>query len=289
MQSRKPETRFWRHLIWLLPILLLGLALQFIRGRPATTQIAYTRFEAQLDSANVTAVEVTPDEHLVEGTLRHAILADGRPVSRFRTILPFADAAPLVTRLEHQGVPVEGKLSSSPWSSALFGVLPWLIIGGFWLLMLRQVRRTGSQALAFGRARTGAISPETPKVTFADVANVEEAKAELQEIIAFLRSPERFQRLGGRLPKGVLLVGAPGTGKTLLARAAAGEAGRPFLSISGSDFVELFVGVGAARVRDLFEQGKASAPCIIFIDELDAVGRVPVPAWAVRTRSGSRP
>jgi cell division protease FtsH len=140
--------------------------------------------------------------------------------------------------------------------------------------MLRQARQSGAQALAFGRARTAAISSETPKVTFADVADVDEAKAELQEVVAFLKSPERFQRLGGRLPKGVLLVGLPGTGKTLLARATAGEAGRPFLSISGSSFVELFVGVGAARVRDLFEQGKASAPCIIFIDELDAVGRV---------------
>jgi cell division protease FtsH len=248
--------------------------LQCPSRRTAPTDMGYSQFQAQLDSANVTGVEVTPDEHLVEGTLRHPVIVDGRSVSSFRTVLPFTDPSPLVSRLEDQGIPVKGKLTSSSWSRLFLGLLPWFIIGGFWFFVLRQMRRGGAQAFAFGHARTTAISPETPKVTFADVANVEEAKAELQEIIVFLKAPERFQRLGGRLPKGVLLVGAPGTGKTLLARAAAGEAGRPFLSISGSDFVELFVGVGAARVRDLFEQGKASAPCIIFIDELDAVGRV---------------
>ncbi|HET9133096.1 MAG TPA: ATP-dependent zinc metalloprotease FtsH [Gemmatimonadales bacterium] len=218
-------------------------------------------------------VEIAPDEHVLQGSLRRIATIDGRGASRFRTVLPFIDPATLVARLHQKGVPIEGKLSSSPWSSALVALLPWLLIGAFWFFILRQMRRSGAQAFAFGHARTAAISPETPKVTFADVADVEEAKAELQEIIAFLKAPERFQRLGGRLPKGVLLVGPPGTGKTLLARATAGEAGRPFLSISGSDFVELFVGVGAARVRDLFAQGKASAPCIIFIDEIDAVGR----------------
>jgi len=270
----KPGTWFWKQLIWLLPIIALAAVLQRSFRRTEARTITYSQLEAQLDQDNIATVEVTPDEHVLEGSLRHPVTIDGRTVSRFHTILPLADPAPLVARLEGKGISIEGKRSSSPWSGVLFALLPCFIIGAFWLLILRQVRRSGAQAFAFGRARTTALSPETPKVTFADVADVEEAKAELQEIIAFLKAPERFQRLGGRLPKGVLLVGAPGTGKTLLARATAGEAGRPFLSISGSDFVELFVGVGAARVRDLFEQGKASAPCIIFIDELDAVGRV---------------
>jgi cell division protease FtsH len=151
--------------------------------------------------------------------------------------------------------------------------LPWLLIIGFWIFMLRQMQGGGSKAFQFGKSKARLLTGDTPKVTFADVAGADEAKDELQEIIEFLKDPQKFSRLGGRLPKGVLLVGPPGTGKTLLARAVAGEAGRPFFSMSGSDFVEMFVGVGASRVRDLFEQGKAHAPCIIFIDEIDAVGR----------------
>jgi len=261
-------------LFWLLPIVAVVAVLQCPGWRDESPMITYTQFEAQLDGDNIASVEIAPDERLLSGALRQAAVIDGRHISRFRTALPFTDPAPLVARLEVRGVPIEGKAPSSPWSGVLFAILPWVLIGGVWLFALRQARQTGAQAMAFGRARTAVISPESPKVTFADVADVEEAKAELQEIVAFLKAPERFQRLGGRLPKGVLLVGPPGSGKTLLARATAGEAGRPFLSISASDFVELFVGVGAARVRDLFERGKASAPCLIFIDELDAVGRV---------------
>jgi cell division protease FtsH len=152
-------------------------------------------------------------------------------------------------------------------------LLPWLILIGLWLFFFRQVQAGGNRAFSFGKSKAKLLTGDTPKVTFADVAGCDEAKVELEEIIEFLRDPQKFQRLGGRLPKGVLLVGPPGTGKTLLARAVAGEAGRPFFSMSGSDFVEMFVGVGASRVRDLFEQGKAHAPCIIFIDEIDAVGR----------------
>jgi cell division protease FtsH len=272
--ARKPGLSPRSLLLWLLPVLLLVVLLLQLPGRAEVPGITYSQFAAQLDQGNIASVEVVADAHLLRGSLHRPVEIDRRPVSRFQTVLPFTDPAPLVGRLEAKGVPIEGKESGSTWSGLIASLLPWLLIGAFWLLILRQVRRTGTQALAFGRARTAAISPETPKVTFADVADVDEAKAELQEVVAFLKAPERFQRLGGRLPKGVLLVGPPGTGKTLLARATAGEAGRPFLSISGSDFVELFVGVGAARVRDLFEQGKASAPCIIFIDELDAVGRV---------------
>lgn len=271
--ARKPGLSPRSLLLWLLPVLLLVVLLQW-PWRAEVPAITYSQFAAQLDQDNIAGVEVVADAHLLRGTLHRPVAIDRRTVSRFQTVLPFTDPAPLVGRLEAKGVPIEGKESGSTWSGLIASLLPWLLIGAFWLLILRQVRRGGTQALAFGRARTAVISPETPKVTFADVADVDEAKAELQEVVAFLKAPERFQRLGGRLPKGVLLVGPPGTGKTLLARATAGEAGRPFLSISGSDFVELFVGVGAARVRDLFEQGKASAPCIIFIDELDAVGRV---------------
>jgi cell division protease FtsH len=258
---------------WLLVILALTLLLPLLMRRGEAPSITYSRFEAELEQDNITEVQVVPESHLLRGSLRRPVTIDGTQVTRFQVILPFEDPAPLVARLEAKKVPVEGRGSSSPWTTLFFSILPWLLIGGFWFLVMRQMRVGGAQALAFGRARTTAVSPETPKITFADVADVEEAKAELQEIVAFLKSPDQFQRLGGRLPKGVLLVGPPGTGKTLLARAAAGEAGRPFLSISGSDFVELFVGVGAARVRDLFQQGKAHAPCIIFIDELDAVGR----------------
>ena len=148
-----------------------------------------------------------------------------------------------------------------------------LILIGVWIFFMRQMQSGGNRALAFGKSRARLSSNQDKKVTFKDVAGIDEAKEELQEIIEFLKEPQRFQRLGGRIPKGVLLIGPPGTGKTLLARAIAGEANVPFFSISGSDFVEMFVGVGASRVRDLFEQGKKNAPCIIFIDEIDAVGR----------------
>jgi cell division protease FtsH len=165
------------------------------------------------------------------------------------------------------------KDNGSNWVNILGTFLPFVLLIGFWVFMVRQMQSGGNKALSFGKSRARLHSSQQKKVTFKDVAGVEEAKEELQEIIEFLREPQKFQKLGGRIPKGVLLIGAPGTGKTLLARAIAGEASVPFFSISGSDFVEMFVGVGASRVRDLFEQGKKNAPCIIFIDEIDAVGR----------------
>jgi cell division protease FtsH len=168
---------------------------------------------------------------------------------------------------------VEDEPSSSLWWPALYYLLPFVLIFGFWIFMLRQMQSGGNKALSFGKSRAKLLSNQQKRVTFKDVAGVEEAKEELQEIIEFLKEPQKFQKLGGRIPKGVLMMGPPGTGKTLLARAIAGEANVPFFSISGSDFVEMFVGVGASRVRDLFEQGKKNAPCIIFIDEIDAVGR----------------
>jgi cell division protease FtsH len=168
---------------------------------------------------------------------------------------------------------VEDEPSSSYWPIGLYYLLPFALLIGFWIFMLRQMQSGGNKALSFGKSRAKLLSNQQKRVTFKDVAGVEEAKEELQEIIEFLKEPQKFQKLGGRIPKGVLMMGPPGTGKTLLARAIAGEANVPFFSISGSDFVEMFVGVGASRVRDLFEQGKKNAPCIIFIDEIDAVGR----------------
>jgi cell division protease FtsH len=168
---------------------------------------------------------------------------------------------------------VEEEASNSYMWGALYYLLPFVLIFGFWIFMLRQMQSGGNKALSFGKSRAKLLSNQQKRVTFKDVAGVEEAKEELQEIIEFLKEPQKFQKLGGRIPKGVLMMGPPGTGKTLLARAIAGEANVPFFSISGSDFVEMFVGVGASRVRDLFEQGKKNAPCIIFIDEIDAVGR----------------
>ncbi|HST20934.1 MAG TPA: ATP-dependent zinc metalloprotease FtsH, partial [Blastocatellia bacterium] len=163
--------------------------------------------------------------------------------------------------------------SSSQWLFGLISYAPLLVFIGLWIFMMRQMQSGGNKALSFGKSRAKLLSNQQKRVTFKDVAGVEEAKEELQEIIEFLKEPQKFQKLGGRIPKGVLMMGPPGTGKTLLARAIAGEANVPFFSISGSDFVEMFVGVGASRVRDLFEQGKKNAPCIIFIDEIDAVGR----------------
>ena len=160
-----------------------------------------------------------------------------------------------------------------PWATLLYSWAPILLMIGFWIFIMRQMQSGGNKALSFGKSRAKLSSSSQKKVTFKDVAGVDEAKEELQEIIEFLKEPQKFQKLGGRIPKGVLLMGPPGTGKTLLARAVAGEANVPFFSISGSDFVEMFVGVGASRVRDLFEQGKKNAPCIVFIDEIDAVGR----------------
>ncbi|HSR40844.1 MAG TPA: ATP-dependent zinc metalloprotease FtsH, partial [Longimicrobiales bacterium] len=170
-------------------------------------------------------------------------------------------------------VVIEAEVEDQGWWTILASMLPWILLIAVWIWLLRSMQAGGNRAFQFGRSKAKMISPDTPQVTFADVAGCDEAKHELEEIIEFLKDPQRFSRLGGRLPKGVLLVGPPGTGKTLLARAVAGEAGRPFFQMSGSDFVEMFVGVGASRVRDLFEQGKSHAPCIIFVDEIDAVGR----------------
>jgi cell division protease FtsH len=196
---------------------------------------------------------------------------NGKP---FRTDIVANVAGDLMKRMAEKDIKVQGKPATSGiWFTVLLYYLPVFLLIGFVFLMMRQMQGSGNKALSFGRSRARLLSNQAKRVTFKDVAGVDESKEELQEIVEFLKDPQKFQRLGGRIPKGILMMGPPGTGKTLLARAVAGEANVPFFSISGSDFVEMFVGVGASRVRDLFEQGKKNAPCIIFIDEIDAVGR----------------
>jgi len=240
--------------------------------RQEAVDISYTRFTEELDRGNVAKVEVT-ERVQVKGEFKTPVTEERRTASRFMTLLPFESTDTWVATLRAKGVDVRAREEKQSFGVFLFSFLPYLFILGLIIFMLRQMQQGGNRAFAFGKSKAKLLAGDTPKVTFADVAGADEAKQELEEIIDFLKDPQKFQRLGGRLPKGALLVGPPGTGKTLLAKAVAGEAGRPFFSMSGSDFVEMFVGVGASRVRDLFEQGKAHAPCIIFIDEIDAVGR----------------
>jgi cell division protease FtsH len=274
-----PNNRFnWaglsRNLVFWLLIILIPIAFYQMIGssRGSAEEISYSSFQDYLDRDNIARVEVTSGK-FVEGDFKRPISVDGRDVERFRVVLPIQDSELFLERLEEQSVPIAAKEPKPSFGAVFIQLLPWVILIGLWVFFFRQVQQGGNRAFAFGKSKAKLLTGDTPKVTFQDVAGCDEAKVELEEIIEFLRDPQRFQRLGGRLPKGVLLVGPPGTGKTLLARAVAGEAARPFFSMSGSDFVEMFVGVGASRVRDLFEQGKSHAPCLIFIDEIDAVGR----------------
>ncbi|MGH7445406.1 MAG: ATP-dependent zinc metalloprotease FtsH, partial [Longimicrobiales bacterium] len=262
---------FWI-LIFLVPLLLLNV-FNPNKQEQAVDLDYHPQFTAQLDAGNIDSVTIVGGSR-IEGVLSNPIVVDDQQSRHFVTDVPFANSTDeLQTRLIERGVSISAADPEQNWWIILLQALPWLLIIGFWFFMLRQMQAGGSKAFQFGKSKARLLSGDTPKVTFADVAGADEAKEELQEIIEFLKDPQKFSRLGGRLPKGVLLIGPPGTGKTLLARAVAGEAGRPFFSMSGSDFVEMFVGVGASRVRDLFEQGKQHAPCIIFIDEIDAVGR----------------
>jgi len=240
--------------------------------RQDAVDISYTQFTEELEGGNVQAVEIT-ERQQVRGDFKSAVTIGHRTAEHFITLLPFESSDAWVGTLRQKGVDVRAKEEKQSFGVFLFSFLPYVFILGLIIFMLRQMQQGGNRAFAFGKSKAKLLTGDTPKITFADVAGCDEAKQELEEIIDFLKDPQKFQRLGGRLPKGALLVGPPGTGKTLLAKAVAGEAGRPFFSMSGSDFVEMFVGVGASRVRDLFEQGKAHAPCIIFIDEIDAVGR----------------
>jgi len=231
---------------------------------PRQTTINFSQFLEDVDNGKVKAVTFNGTD----------VTGDYKDVNAgFRTQVP-VNYPDLYKKLEDKKVTMDFKeANSGNWISLLVNASPFILLLAFWIFMMRQMQSGGNKALSFGKSRARLHSTQQKKVTFKDVAGVEEAKEELQEIIEFLREPQKFQKLGGRIPKGVLLIGSPGTGKTLLARAIAGEASVPFFSISGSDFVEMFVGVGASRVRDLFEQGKKNAPCIIFIDEIDAVGR----------------
>ena len=257
--------QFYKNLaLWLVISLVMIMLFNMMtqQGRELKP-VPYTTFLAALDEGEV--VDVTIKGSNLEGTY-----TDG---SAFKTYAP--DDPDLISLLREQGVAIQAEPdeSNSFWMSILVSWGPILLLIAVWIFFMRQMQSGGGKAMSFGKSRAKLLSESQAKITFNDVAGIDEAKDELEEVVSFLKDPKKFSRLGGRIPKGVLLVGPPGTGKTLLGRAIAGEAGVPFFSISGSDFVEMFVGVGASRVRDLFVQGKKNAPCIIFIDEIDAVGR----------------
>jgi cell division protease FtsH len=260
-------------LFWM-SIVLLGVMLWKLvsanGGQAREDQPSYSEFMAKVEAGDVK--EVTMYLGQVSYELQGEYI---RPANRkFQVTIAKEDAATVTKELRDKAVQIKVKEhGNADWVLLLLNGLPLLLLVGFCLFLMRQMQAGGNKALSFGKSRARLLSAQQKKATFKDVAGTDEAKEELQEIIEFLKDPQKFQKLGGRIPKGVLLVGPPGTGKTLLARAIAGEANVPFFSISGSDFVEMFVGVGASRVRDLFEQGKKNAPCIIFIDEIDAVGR----------------
>jgi cell division protease FtsH len=250
-------------MLWMSLLVVIFLAWHFAQIQKKESPWKFSEFMSQLDSGQIQEVTITGNE--IKGkTVNH---------EPFRTVAPLGYDKLLDTLLAKK-VNVNFQTDQTPtWANMLISWAPLLVLVGFWIFFMRQMQSGGNKALSFGKSKAKLLASQQKKVTFKDVAGVDEAKEELQEIIEFLREPQKFQKLGGRIPKGVLLMGPPGTGKTLLARAIAGEANVPFFSISGSDFVEMFVGVGASRVRDLFEQGKKNAPCIIFIDEIDAVGR----------------
>jgi cell division protease FtsH len=255
-------------ILWVTLVAVAVVLWRMIQGGPNAgkdQEIAYTQFMSELNSGNV--VDVTIEGNVARGKLRNG--------SMYHSVVPASNPNLLKALDDHKDVTKATFKDSQGWNwpMAIIQFSPFILLGVLWFVMIRQMQTGGNKALSFGKSRARLLSMQQKKITFKDVAGVDEAKEELREIIEFLREAQKFQKLGGRIPKGVLLVGHPGTGKTLLARAVAGEANVPFFSISGSDFVEMFVGVGASRVRDLFEQGKKNAPCIIFIDEIDAVGR----------------
>ncbi len=268
-----------KNIMVVLVVLMMALVIIFIinQDRSSTVvEIDYSDFvKKYLNSGFVS--NVTIENRKIVGTLKPSIPDNLKtsPSGKFSTYIPLDDKTLLSTLLE-QNVKVKGEPESDGvFFQIITNLLPWLLIlGVLWFIMFRQIQGSGNKAMSFGKSRARLQKPNQKKVTFKDVAGVDEAKEELQDVVEFLKDPDKFKKLGAKIPKGVLLMGPPGTGKTLLARAIAGEADSPFFSMSGSDFVEMFVGVGASRVRDLFEQGKKHKPCILFIDELDAVGRV---------------
>lgn len=242
-----------------------GGAMNGVTGQPAgkPEAISYSQLVQRVNAGEVKQVTIRLDK--VNGELKNG--------ERFTSTTVYPNEQ-LVAQMLQAGVEIDAKSGGqSIWMSLLLGILPIALLIGVWIFFMRQMQGGAKGAMGFGKSKAKLLTEHKGRKTFDDVAGVDEAKDELQEVVDFLKDPGKFQRLGGKIPKGALLVGPPGTGKTLLARAVAGEAGVPFFSISGSDFVEMFVGVGASRVRDMFEQAKKNAPCIIFIDEIDAVGR----------------
>ncbi len=256
---------FYKNLaLWLvITLMMIMLFNLFNQQQLAENSLSYTEFLSMAENGKIAEVVIQGQELFVTDSNRN----------RFKVFAP--QDADMIKTLRAKGVMIKAKPpAESPWyMSVLISWFPMIVLIGVWIFFMRQMQSGGGKAMSFGKSKARLMSDQQTKVTFEDVAGIDEAKEELGEIVEFLRDPKKFTRLGGRIPKGVLLMGPPGTGKTLLARAIAGEAGVPFFSISGSDFVEMFVGVGASRVRDLFVQGKKNAPCIIFIDEIDAVGR----------------
>ncbi len=285
--SQRPDDDFnWNKVLkvvlsWSAIILLVFLVMTLFKGSEGNeAQVTYTEYEQYLKSNLIAEATIKKSELTnfdFHGTLKEPqrVKRDGRDFSfqKFSLTLPVLDND-VVKEWTERGIKFTVVKEDNAWITALVGALPWVLLLVVWVIIMRRMQGAGPKGIfSFGKSRAKVLNEGAPKVTFLDVAGADEAKIELSEIIEFLREPTKFQKLGGKIPRGVLLLGPPGTGKTLLARAVAGEAGVPFFSISGADFVEMFVGVGASRVRDLFDQGKKSAPCIIFIDEIDAVGR----------------
>ena len=261
--------KFLRNVGFYLLIILVAISVidYFSTKNTNRQEVEYTQFLQQVDKGDVSKVVI------IQNTI-HGTLADG---TEFTTITPDApnNDPDLYQKLSAKGIDIAAENPPEPpwWSQMFSSVIPILLLIGVWFFIMQQTQGGGGRVMSFGKSRARMSGADKIKVTFRDVAGADEAKQELEEVVEFLKHPKKFNELGARIPKGVLLFGPPGTGKTLLARAVAGEAGVPFFSISGSDFVEMFVGVGASRVRDLFEQAKKNAPCIVFIDEIDAVGR----------------
>jgi len=262
-------------LIWAVLLLVFLMSAQFFaQGANKDVFISYSQFQQYLQTENIEEVTITDKQ--IAGRLKQSSTTVVEGVTKsfrnFNVFIPFDDPD-LVKELMAKEVMVTAQPQTTNWVGYLIAALPWLLLIGFWVFILRQMQSGQRGMFSFGKSRAKMIVDDGPSVTFKDVAGVQEAKRDLQEIVGFLKNPEKYQALGGRIPKGALLLGPPGTGKTLLARAVAGEADVPFFSMSGSDFVEMFVGVGASRVRDLFDQARQNSPCIIFIDEIDAIGR----------------
>ncbi|MFO0693114.1 MAG: ATP-dependent zinc metalloprotease FtsH [Polyangiales bacterium] len=260
-------------LLWSLLIVMFVAIWQLMNQDTEARQVPFSEFVADVHAGRVTDVQVKPQQNSAQYTYTRRVSGDAQRVQKRVTVGLVGE------QLNQQLLDRNVRITYTPedqdglWTSILVTWVPMILLLFIFFFFMRQLQASGGKAMSFGKSRARLLNESQNKVTFADVAGIDEAKDDCEEIIAFLKDPKKFQRLGGRIPKGVLLMGAPGTGKTLLAKAIAGEAGVPFFSISGSDFVEMFVGVGASRVRDLFEQGKKHAPCIIFIDEIDAVGR----------------